>query len=132
MFCETIKAAAKESIQTALNGEIAQAVANMAKNGSEFEGIDIITDARHGWMKKAAQSDIVALGNITHKVVDIQTVTRSDEPISQRHELVGVKNIYKNFDSQNVKVRIHGHDRNSSVNKYLAQEKPHVKNANNT
>ena len=86
------------------------------------------TDARHGWRKNVAQSDIVARGNITHNVVNIQTVTRSDEPISQRHELIGVKNMYKDFDSQNVKVRIHGHDRNSSVNKYLAQEKPHVKN----
>ena len=27
---------------------------------------------------------------------------------------------------------LHGHDRNSSVNKYLAQEEPHVKNANDT
>ena len=75
-ICETIKAAAKESIHTALNGEIAQVVANMAENGSEFEGNDIITDARHGWRKNAAQSDIVALGNITHKGVDKQTVTR--------------------------------------------------------
>ena len=132
MFCEIIEAKAKESIHSALNGEIAQSVANMAEQGDEYEGVDIITDARHGWRKNAAQSDVVALGNITHKVVNIQTVTRSDEPISQRHELVGVKNMYKDFESQNVKVRIHGHDRNSSVNKYLAQEKPNVKNANDT
>ena len=132
IFCETIELAAKESIQTAMNEEIAQAVANMTEDNSEFEGIDIITDARHGWRKNAAQSDIVALGNITHKVVDIQTVTRADEPISQRHELTGIKSIYKSLDSQNVKVRIHGHDRNSSVNKYLSQEKPHVRNANDT
>ena len=132
MFCEIIEAKAKESIHSALNGEIAQSVANMAEQGDEYEGVDIITDARHGWRKNAAQSDVVALGNITHKVVNIQTVTRSDEPISQRHELVGVKKMYKDFDRQNVKVRIHGHDRNSSVNKYLAQEKPNVKNANDT
>ena len=91
IFCVTIEAAEKESIQTALNGEITQAVANMAENGSEFEGTGIITDACHGWRKNAAQSDIVTLDNITHKVVHTQPVTRSDEPISQRHGLVGVK-----------------------------------------
>ena len=104
----------------------------MAEDGSDFEGVDNITDAHHGWRKKAAQSDVVALGNVTHKVANIQTVTRSDEPISQRHELVGVKNMYKYFDSQNVKVRIRGHDGNSSINKYPAQEKPQVKNVNDT
>lgn len=93
---------------------------------------ELITDARHGWRKNAAQSDIVALGNVTHKAVAVETVTRTDERISQRHELVGVKNMYKTFDSENIQIRIHGHDRNSSVNKYLAQEQPHVRNANDT
>ena len=69
MFCNTIEAVAKESIQSALNEEIAQAVENMAENEDEFEGIDIIPDARHSWRKKVAQSDTVALGNVTHRVV---------------------------------------------------------------
>ena len=62
----------------------------------------------------------------------IQTVSKKDDPCSQRHELLGVKNIYKEFDSKNVKVRLHGHDRNASVNKYLMKEQPEVKNGNDT
>ena len=49
----------------------------------------------------------------------IQTVSKKDDPCLQRHEPLGVKNIYKVFDIKNVKVRLHGHDRNASVNKYL-------------
>ena len=32
---------------------------------------------------------------------------------------MGVKTIYKELESKNVKVRMHGNDRNASVNKHL-------------
>ena len=62
-----------------------------------LSGIDIITDARHGTRKISAFSDVVALGDTTHKVVAIQTVSKKDDPCSQRHELIGVKNIKKTW-----------------------------------
>ena len=65
-------------------------------------------------------------------MVAVQTISKKDEAVSQRHELHGVKKMYKEFDSKKVKIRIHGHDRNSSVNKYLATEHSSVKNANDT
>ena len=67
-----------------------------------------------------------------HKVVSAQVITKKDEPISQRHELYGVKSMYKEFENKNITIRIHGHDRNSSVNKFLASEYKDVKNANDT
>lgn len=118
-------------METALLMEIGQSVAN-SSDPSQTEGIDIITDARHGTRKNSAFSDVVALGGTTHKVVAVQTVSKKDDPCSQRHELYGLKNIYKSFESKNIKVRLHGHDRNPSVNKYLMKEHPEVKNANDT
>ena len=80
----------KESIQDALNMEIGQAVANVP-DPSEFLGINIITDARHGTQKNNAYSDVIALGGTTNKVVSAQVISKRDDPISQRHELIGVK-----------------------------------------
>ena len=122
---------ANESIEDALNMEIGQAVANVP-DPSEFSGINIITDARHGTRKNSAYSDVIALGGTTHKVVSAQVISKQDDPISQRHELLGVKKMYQEFDEKNVSINIHGHDRNSSVNKYLSKDHSHVKNANDT
>ena len=131
IICEATDIVARTSVESALNAEMAQAVAN-SLNPLEMEGIDIITDARQSTRKNSAFSDVVALGGTTHKVVAIQTVSKKDDPCSQRHELIGVKNIYQELESKNVKVRLHGHDRNASVNKYLLKEQPTVKNANDT
>lgn len=131
IYCDATENCAYKSTENAVSLEIGQSVANN-ENTAEFQGIDIITDARHGTRKNSAYSDIIALGGVTHRVVSAKTVSREEERISQRHELVGVKRMYKEFQSKNIKIRIHGHDRNSSVNKYLATEHPTVKNANDT
>ena len=131
IICDATETVAKLSMESAINTEIAQSLANSV-DPLDMNGIDIITDARHGTRKNSAFSDVVALGGTTHKVVSIQTVSKKDDPCSQRHELIGVKNIYKDLDSKNIKVRLHGHDRNASVNKYLMKERPEVKNANDT
>ena len=131
IYCKATEDTANEALEDALNMEIAQAIAN-TEDPSEFTGIDIITDARHGTRKNSAYSDVIALGGTTHKVVSAQVISKQDDPISQRHELVGVKRIYQEFENKNVSIRMHGHDRNSSVNKYLSQEHNHVQNANDT
>ena len=126
IICEVTEDAAKISMETALLMEIGQSVAN-SSDPSQTERIDIITDVRHGTRKNSAFSDVVALRGTTHKVVAVQTVSKKDDPCSQRHELYGVKNIYKSFESKNIKVSLHGHDRNPSVNKNLMKEHPEVK-----
>ena len=100
----------------------------------EYKGISIITDARHDWRRNAAQSDIVAIGMKSHKVVGMATVRRDDDHVSQRHELIRAKQIYEQFNSKGVNVDGHGHDRNAStcINIYICQEQPLVSNANDT
>lgn len=131
-YCSTTKDMAEESITEAINEEVATEILNSEENGSQYHGINIMTDARHGWRRNAAQSDIVALGQIHHRVVGLEVVTRRDDPVSQRHEMKGVELLYKHFDEKDVSVHIHGHDRNASVNKFLSVNKPYVTNANDT
>lgn len=96
------------------------------------KGISIMTDARHEWRKNAAQSGIIALGMKTYKVVGAVPTTREDDPISQRHELLGSRKLYEQFESKDINIGVHGHDRNSSLNKYLILEQPMVINTNDT
>ena len=56
-------------------------------------GIDIMTDARHRWRRNAKDSTVVALDDRTHKVLRCEHVTKSDDPVSQRHEVVGTERI---------------------------------------
>ena len=50
IYCKATEDTAKESVEDALNMETGQAIANV-QDPSEFSGIDIITDARHGTRK---------------------------------------------------------------------------------
>ena len=102
------------------------------ENDVEYGGINILTDARHSTRRNAKQSDIIALGNKTHRVVGAITVTKDDDSVSQRHELYGVKKLYESFEDYGFAINIHGHDRNASVNKYLLTVRPNVENANDT
>ena len=51
IYCKATEDTAKESLDDALNMEIGQAIAN-SQDPSDYAGIDIITDARHGTRKK--------------------------------------------------------------------------------
>ena len=64
-----------------------------AQKEDDLTGITILTDARHCWRKNAKFSDVVCIGNATHKVLKISTITKENDPSSQRHELIGVKKI---------------------------------------
>ena len=75
------------------------------------EGIDILTDARHCWRKNARFSDIVCIGDKTHKVLKVETVSKEDERCSQKHELLGVKRVYKYLEDKDCNVVTHSHDR---------------------
>ena len=132
MYCDVTSATAFESIKDALLEEEVLSINDAHTQEQEYEGITILTDARHSTRRNAKQSDIIALGAKTHKVVGAVTVTKEDDPVSQRHEIFGVKRLYQHFDACDVTIHIHGHDRNASVNKFVKQEQPLVDNANDT
>ena len=71
------------------------------------------------------------MGSETHKVLTCATVTKQDDHVAQRHEKIGSQKIYDHFDSQNVTVRIHTHDRNMAINK-MVKDKVMTTNQNDT
>ena len=108
-------------------------------NSFDNEGsVDIMTDARHGHRKNAKNTNVICLGQTTHKVMKDIHVTKNDDKRNQRPELLGTKRLYDYFDSRlpfisgPVNVRAHAHDRNNSVNKYLREEQPEIMNQNDT
>ena len=101
----------EDSIQVAINEEIA--------SYEELDGINIMTDARHGWRKNSKDTSVVALGEKTHKVMDCVHVTKTRDPVTQRHERIGTETIYEHLAEKDVSVKIHAHDRNLSINKFI-------------
>ncbi|VDI69775.1 Hypothetical predicted protein [Mytilus galloprovincialis] len=71
-------------------------------------------------------TDVTALGNLTHKVVGYSHVTKNQERSSQKHETFGTEKLYEDFERKRIKVKVHSHDRNASVSKYLSQNQPDV------
>ena len=130
-FAQATSAEKTESCEIALKEEIGL---SFEQNGE----IDIVTDARHGCRKNANDANVICIGNKTHKVLADAHVTRADDPVSQRHELLGTKRIYEFFDSEPdciqgpVNVNIHAHDRNMSVNKFIREQRPDTVNQNDT
>ena len=121
-----------KSIALAMQEEIAFTAASVDEPEDVLDGIGIITDARHCWRKNAKFSDVVCLGNCTHKVLRTETIGRDDDPCSQRHELAGIRRIYDYLDDNDCPVKIHAHDNNSSVIKFVREERSPTINANDT
>ena len=67
-----------ESIEQALHEEIG--------SYEDVDGIDIMTDARHGWRKNAKDTSVVAIGEKCHKVLQCVHITKQDDIVSQRHK----------------------------------------------
>ena len=88
-------------------------------DGEEWHGIDIKTDARHGWRKNAKDTSVVCIGDRSHKVLRHEYITKEDDHVTQRHEKIGTERIYDYFDQNEVPIRIHTHDRNMSINKMV-------------
>ncbi|CAG2202776.1 unnamed protein product [Mytilus edulis] len=100
-----------QSVDNAINDEIS--------SYDDLDGINIMTDARHGWRKNAKDTTVVALGEKTHKVMDCEHITKSQDKVAQRHERLGTQIIYENLENKNVSIKIHAHDRNLAVNKFV-------------
>ena len=77
-YSKVVEGLAAKSTEEAMHGEIASEEANE----SCAEGINILTHARHCWRKNAKSSDVVCLGQRTHKVLRVETVTKSVEKSS--------------------------------------------------
>lgn len=63
-----------ESIEQALNEEIGPY--------KELDGIGIMTDARLCWRKNAQDSNVVAMGEKTHRVLQCVHLTKQDDIVS--------------------------------------------------
>ncbi|CAG2242369.1 unnamed protein product [Mytilus edulis] len=109
----------KNHIEQQYNESIESAVLEEIGMYDELTGINIITDARHGWRKNAKDSSVVAIGEKIHKVLKCEHITKSDDSVSQRHEKLGTQRIYHYLEEQDVQVNVHSHDRNLSINKLV-------------
>ena len=87
-----------------------------------------MTDARHGTRKNARQIDVICLGNSTQKLVVYNVVTPKDDPLAERHELLGTKKIYQELTEKGITIRRHAHDNNSSITKYVREVKIQTEN----
>lgn len=102
-----------KSISTALLEEVGMY--------DELDGIDIITDARHGWRKNAKDTSVVAVGDRSHNVLNCVHVTTAEDPVTQRHEKLGTEKINNDLENKQVSVNAHTHDRNMAINKYVKE-----------
>ena len=57
----------------------------------EMDGINILTDVRHGTRRNSRYKDVVCIGAESHRVLRVETVTRADVPCAQKYELLGTK-----------------------------------------
>lgn len=46
-------------------------------------------------------------------------VTKSQDKVAQRHERIGTETIYQNLSDKDITIKIHTHDRNLSINKFV-------------
>lgn len=119
------------SCDQALREEIAQSLDNDCT-------ISILTDARHTFRKNSKDTNGVCIGNATHKVIREEHVSRTDDQCAQRHEILETRRLCEFFDSNipsigsPVTVRLHAHDRNASINKFIREERPDTTNQNDT
>ena len=121
MYAPHIEDVYNDDSETALLEEIAlYDIAEEPENdGEEWHGIDIQTDARHGWRKNVKDTSVVCIGDRSHKVLRHEYITKEDDHVTQRHEKIGTERIYDYFDQNEVPIRIHTHDHNMSINKMV-------------
>ena len=116
LYVPIIEELTEESKKEATEQEI-------ASTENIMSGIDIMTDARHGTRKNAKDTDVICLGEQTHKCLWGGHIKRSRDPVTQRHEMIGTKDMYNHFDNTQCPINIHVHDSNPSVTKYVDEER---------
>ena len=116
MYVPIIQEFADDSKQQAIEEEI-------ASTENVMSGIDIMTDARHGTRKNAKDTDVICLGEKKHKCLWSGHILRSRDSVTQRHEMIGTKDMYAHFDNVQCAINIHVHDSNPSISKYVREER---------
>ncbi|CAH1242323.1 Hypp6578 [Branchiostoma lanceolatum] len=116
VYSEVVSEFAEESTALALKEETGIQV---MVDGDDFAGISVMSDARHCWRKNAFFSDVAFLGDRTHRVIKVITVSRDEEQYSQNHELLGTQKFYDWADANAVNILVHAHDNNKSINKLV-------------
>ena len=96
----TIKVLGEESVTRALFEEVAKT----PETTTDTRCVRILTDARHACRKNSFHSDVVAIGQMTRKVINIQHITKADDKSTQKHEVLGTTRIYDDFGKKNIKV----------------------------
>lgn len=123
VYTNVVSELVTESYEDALMNEIV--------SYEDMPGINILTDAKNSMF-----SDVVCIGANTHKVLRSELICKIDSLHAQSHELIGTRRIYDYFDSVDdgisVHVRLHCHDRNTSVNKYVNQRNKGTVSTNDT
>lgn len=94
-----------ESQDQALDEEMAYSHTDV----TDSEGIVILTNARHCWTRNACFSDVLCLGDKTHKVLKVETISHDDDICSQCHEALGVRRIFQYLDTKCCTVARHVH-----------------------
>ena len=122
-FSAVISVLTRESIHYAMLDEI------QASKDKGQTGISVMTDARHQCRKNSFHTDHVAIGQYTHKVINMQHIDKQQERCTQKHETIGCEQMYDDFERHGISVNVHSHDRNLSVNKVI-RTKNGVKNCN--
>jgi phosphopantetheine adenylyltransferase len=74
--------------------------------------------------KNAQDTSVIAIGERSRKVLNYVHVTKAEDPVTQRHEVIGTRKIYEDLDSRDISVNMHTHDRNMAINK-LVREREH-------
>ena len=124
------------AVQEEADASCQQALQEEMACDAQFDSIAMMSDARHGFRRNSRQTDVVAIGAETHKVIRVEVVTKDDDEISQRHEAVGTEKLYDYFESvldgAGVHIKVHAHDRNVSVNKIIKKRSPDTQNQNDT
>ena len=126
-YKDSVEAECFSSTEEALHREI-----GFHDIDESWQGINVMTDARHGWRKNAKDTSVVAIGESSHRVLQHVHITKDDDHCTQRHEALGTKKVYEYFDSQNVSVAVHIHDRNMAINKLIRDSQPMTINQNDT
>lgn len=98
----TISVLSEESVSRALFEEVART----AETTADSHCVRIMTDARHACRKNSRHTDVVAIGQVTRKVVNVQHITKKDDKSTQRHEAIGTVRLYEDFNEKKIKVKL--------------------------
>lgn len=109
----------KQHAESECVSSVEQGINNEIASYEELDGINIMSDARHGWRKNSKDTTVVALWERTHQVMDCEHITKAMDRVAQRHERLGTEIIYNNLADKNVSIKIHAHNRNMAVNKFV-------------